>query len=570
MIDNVELPHLRSVLNLVAQIDPTAGGQVADGLQMAAESGWRQGIRPLRAMVAAGLDLQTIEQAVWATRGFEYLGELPEIVAPELFEVLPPQDCLDIGAYPVSLRREKVVVAVVDPTDRTVLGEIRSRFAGLTLDVVVTNRDALEAAVSNLEDAAVTDDYHDDEALTRAAWLASTEDQVVASGRIADLADLLIERAFLSGASDIHIEPDGDRCSVRFRLDGVLTPAGNHPGSFTQTLVNRIKILSQLDVGDRRLPQDGRASAIYGGQTVDLRVVTIPSAWGTESCVIRLLHQTRVQPRLASLGFSRHAGSRLEQLLSLSGGVVLATGPTGSGKTTTLYSALQRLTTDEVKTITVEDPVEYRMPGMLQVQVNRAMGFDFAMALRAILRADPDVLLVGEVRDGETAKTAIGAALTGQVVMASLHAATAASAPVRLIDLGVEPFMVGAALRGVVNQRLLRRLCRRCRLPYAPRRSQLDDAGWTATRPDRLWGARPGGCEVCFGTGYRGRTVVAEVMIIDDVLRTAIIEHAEPAKIEALAVERAMVPIRQDALHLARHGATSLEEIARVLGQGAD
>jgi type II secretory ATPase GspE/PulE/Tfp pilus assembly ATPase PilB-like protein len=252
--------------------------------------------------------------------------------------------------------------------------------------------------------------------------------------------------------------------------------------------------------------------------------------------------------------------------LSLQGGVILATGPTGSGKTTTLYSALKKLTTPGVKTITVEDPVEYRLSGMLQVQVNRAANFDFAAALRAILRADPDVLLVGEIRDPETARTAMGAALTGQVVLASLHASTAATAPLRLVDLGIEPFMASAAVRGVINQRLLRRLCRQCRTPYVPRLSNLDDAQWPFERPERLWGPRSGGCEACFGTGYKGRAVVAEVIKMNDDIRSAVVNRAEPALIEILAISSGMVPIRHDALQLARQGATSLEEVARVLG----
>jgi type II secretory ATPase GspE/PulE/Tfp pilus assembly ATPase PilB-like protein len=297
-----------------------------------------------------------------------------------------------------------------------------------------------------------------------------------------------------------------------------------------------------------------------------MRVVTIPSAWGGESCVIRLLDQTRVRSRLATLGFSRAVRLQFDNLLSIQGGVILATGPTGSGKTTTLYSALKKLTTPGVKTITVEDPVEYRLSGMLQVQVNRAANFDFAAALRAILRADPDVLLVGEIRDPETARTAMGAALTGQVVLASLHTSTAATAPLRLVDLGIEPFMASAAIRGVINQRLLRRLCRQCRTPYVPRLSILNDAQWPFERPERLWGPRQGGCEACFGSGYKGRAVVAEVIKMNDEIRSAVMNRAEPAVIEVLAVASGMVPIRHDALQLARQGATSLEEIARVLG----
>ena len=445
--------------------------------------------------------------------------------------------------------------------------ELRARFTDYEVGFVVTNRPALQAAAERHEDTDVVDELADEDALSRASQLQEAEKQLASQGRVAELADVLIERAIMSGASDIHIEPDDNRCEIRFRLDGILKAAGTYPIEFGQILVNRIKIMSQLDVGDRRSPQDGRASATFGGHTVDLRVVTIPSAWGGESCVIRLLDQTRVQTRLASLGFSRAVRVQFDNLCSLQGGVILATGPTGSGKTTTLYSALRKLTTPLVKTITVEDPVEYRLSGMLQVQVNRAANFDFGAALRAVLRADPDVLLVGEIRDTETAKTAMGAALTGQVVMASLHASSAATAPLRLIDLGIEPVMVSASVRGVINQRLLRRLCRQCRTPYVPRRSVLDEAQWPFERPERLWGPRVGGCENCFDTGFKGRAVVAEVMKVTDELRSAIIARADPALIELIAINSGMVPIRHDALQLARQGVTSLEEVARVLGE---
>ncbi|CAB4893299.1 unannotated protein [freshwater metagenome] len=560
-----ELPQLSQALDVIARSRPDLV-HALHNLRAAAENGWQRGVRPIRSIVDAGLDIAQLELCIWTLQGFDYMAELPELVSPDLLGRIPPHEAVDLGVFPVGRADDTVTVAVVDPLDTELMTEIRSRFPEYTVEIVVTNRPALEAAANNQEDAELADDFVDEEALARAAQLRAMQDQLTSTGRVAELADVLIELAIMSGASDIHIEPDGDRCQIRFRLDGMLTAAGSHPAAYCQTLVNRIKIMAQLDVGDRRTPQDGRATAIYGGRTVDLRVVTIPSAWGPESCVIRLLDQSRVRARFSALGFSRHNTAQFDKLLSLQGGVVLATGPTGSGKTTTLYSALQQMTTPAIKTITVEDPVEYRLPGMLQVQVNRAAEFDFATALRAILRADPDVLLVGEVRDAETARTALGAALTGQVVLASLHAVSAAAAPIRLIDLGIERFMVAAAVRGVINQRLLRRLCRRCRVPYAPRRSQLDDAGWPFARPERLWGARAGGCDACNGTGYRGRAVVAEVIAMDDVLRAAIIDNADPSEIEAIAIRQGMVPIRHDALQLARQGATSLEEISRVIG----
>ena len=561
------MPEIDRVLELLEQAIPELAPNLPK-FRQAAEQSWTLGIRPIRAMVDAGLQISDLEYAIWSSKGFEYLAQLPGLVSADLVERIPPQEAFDLGAFAVGRRDNVVIIAILDPFAEKTINEIRSRFTDVEVGFVVTNRPALEAAAERHEDSDLVDELSDEEAFTRALQLQAVEKQFADEGRIAELADVMIEHAILLGASDVHIEPDNDRCEVRFRIDGILTPAGTYPASFGQILVNRVKIMSQLDVGDRRSPQDGRASAVFSGRTVDMRVVTIPSAWGGESCVIRLLDQTRVRSRLAALGFSRSVRVQFDNLLTLQGGVVLATGPTGSGKTTTLYSALKKLTTPAVKTVTIEDPVEYRLSGMLQVQVNLAANFDFAAALRSVLRADPDVLLVGEIRDPETARTALGAALTGQVVLASLHASTAATAPLRLIDLGIEPFMASAAVRGVINQRLLRRLCRRCRTPYVPRRSVLDDAQWPFDRPERLWGPRSGGCEVCFGTGYKGRAVVAEVLKMNDEVRTAIVSHAEPAVIEVLAVAAGMVPIRHDALQLVRQGATSIEEVARVLGGG--
>jgi type II secretory ATPase GspE/PulE/Tfp pilus assembly ATPase PilB-like protein len=557
--------QLTAALGMLAEVRPDLEPRFSE-LRAAAIEAWDLGVRPVRALVELGVELTDLERAVWVTQGFEYLPRLPDLVAPELVERMGSLDGVDLGAFPVGRHGDTVVIAVVNPHHREMVSELHKRFTEFHLEIVVTTRDAIEEAVANHEDLGLIDDLIDEDSADLLAQLKGLEAELIAAGRIAELADLLIERAIVIGASDLHIEPDAQSCEVRFRLDGMLSVAGRYPGGYAQTLINRIKIMGQLDVGDRRTPQDGRASAVFGARTVDLRIVTIPSAWGTESCVVRLLDQNRLAQRLEGIGFSRPVRAQFDRMLAGRGGVLLATGPTGSGKTTTLYSALQTLTTENVKTITVEDPVEYRLPGMLQVQVNRAADFDFAAALRSILRADPEVILVGEIRDTETALVAMAAALTGQTVLASLHTGSAVAAPIRLIDLGAEAFVVSAALRGVIDQRLLRRLCRRCRVPFAPRRAQLDEAAWPFARPDRLWMAHPEGCPSCFHTGYRGRQVVAEVLTLDDEMRAAITTRAEPAEIELLAVANNMVPIRHDALQLARQGATSLEEISRVLG----
>jgi general secretion pathway protein E len=362
------------------------------------------------------------------------------------------------------------------------------------------------------------------------------------------MLNALLSQAARDGASDIHIEPYERHSSVRFRVDGTLRDVVQPNRALHAALISRLKIMAELDISEKRLPQDGRISLRLGTRAIDVRVSTLPSAHG-ERAVLRLLDKTESKLTLEAVGMQGPTLARFTQLIAQPHGIVLVTGPTGSGKTTTLYSALQRLDAASSNIMTVEDPIEYELPGVGQTQVNAKIDLTFAKALRAILRQDPDVIMIGEIRDFETAQIAVQASLTGHLVLATLHTNDATSAVTRLTDMGIEPFLLSSSLLGVLAQRLVRKLCPRCK--------RADDSGRT-----RVW--HPVGCEHCGHTGYAGRTGIFELLAVDDRLRALI--HNRAAESELLAAARAagLVLMREDGEHLITQGITSREELLRV------
>ncbi|MGQ9658726.1 MAG: type II secretion system ATPase GspE [Thermochromatium sp.] len=380
------------------------------------------------------------------------------------------------------------------------------------------------------------------------------------------LVNQLIQRAVESRASDIHIEPFADALRVRYRIDGLLREVEAPPVRSTAAVVSRIKIMAKLNIAERRLPQDGRIPIRIQGKELDLRVSTVPTLFG-ESVVMRLLDKESVRFDLDALGFDGGPRARLNRILEQPYGILLVTGPTGSGKSTTLYTALSRLNTEERKIITVEDPVEYQLPGINQIQVKSAIGMTFAGALRAIVRQDPDIIMVGEMRDLETARIAVQSALTGHVVLSTLHTNDAASGVTRLLDMGVEDYLLTSTINGILAQRLVRRLCPHCRTSYrahpelAARFAHIKGLGDVSGAVDLQ---RAVGCEQCNGTGYRGRLVIAEVLIMSETIRQAILAHATATEIKRLAMEEGMETMYQDGLRKALDGRTTLEEVLRV------
>ncbi len=375
----------------------------------------------------------------------------------------------------------------------------------------------------------------------------------------------IITRAVNERASDIHIEPGERDLRVRFRIDGVLHEVMTTPRSIANAVVSRIKIMSELNIAERRVPQDGRVSLRVSGRPIDLRTATLPSIHG-EKVVMRILDKSSSVSELAELGFQEYNLTRYESSYTKPYGAILVTGPTGSGKTTTLYSTLDILNQEHVNIITVEDPVEYRLEGITQIQVNRKAGLLFATALKSILRADPDIVLIGEIRDGETAKIAIEAALTGHLVLSTLHTNDAPSSITRLIDMGVEPFLVSSAIDAVLAQRLARRLCDKCKVAFEPTEEALEKLGWNEEiHGDASKVYRAEGCKACSQTGYRGRLAVNEVMLVDEEIAHMTVERRSSEALRKAALEEGMRTLRDDGLSKVGLGLTSIEEILRVV-----
>ena len=373
----------------------------------------------------------------------------------------------------------------------------------------------------------------------------------------------IIAQAVELGASDIHFEPEGSDMRVRFRVDGVLASSTTVPRRMVSGVVSRIKIMADLDISERRLPQDGRVGLTIESRHVDVRVVTLPSVHG-ESVVLRILDKEAVIMDLDGLGMQDHERELYERSFKKSYGAVLATGPTGSGKSTTLYAALNQLNTPEKNIITIEDPVEYQVEGITQVQVNPRAGLGFATGLRSMMRADPDIIMVGEIRDAETATIAVESALTGHLVLSTLHTNDAPTAITRLVEMGIEPFLVASAIDCVVAQRLARTLCPTCKRRTLIPAQVLEDAGFHAGFD--LEAYEPAGCGRCTNSGYKGRIGLYEVMVINEEIRKLVLERAPSNLIAAAAVEAGMRRLREDGLEKVRQGRTSIAEVVRVTG----
>jgi general secretion pathway protein E len=374
------------------------------------------------------------------------------------------------------------------------------------------------------------------------------------------LINALLTQALRENASDIHIEPYEIRSVVRFRVDGMLRDVIEPQRALHAAIVSRVKVMAQLDIAEKRLPQDGRITLRIGGRPVDVRVSTLPTGHG-ERVVLRLLDKQQGRLDLEVLGMNAGVKQGLEHLIRQQHGIVLVTGPTGSGKTTTLYAALARLNAKVLNIMTVEDPIEYDLDGVSQTQVNPRIDMNFARALRAILRQDPDVVMIGEIRDLETAQIAVQASLTGHLVLATLHTNDAAGAVTRLVDMGVEPFLLASSLLGVLAQRLVRRLCPECRRPYTPDATELALLSQSAV-PRELYAAS--GCPTCNMTGYRGRTGIYELLTVDEELRRMIHDGAAEQALRDYGLAHGLTPLRQDGMRWVAAGETTLEEVLRV------
>nr|WP_244962606.1 ATPase, T2SS/T4P/T4SS family [Cryobacterium roopkundense] len=482
--------------------------------------------------------------------------------------LVTPAVCRRHEVLPIAIAEGRLLLAMVDPGNVFALDDVREA-SRMQVRQVVAERADLLAAIAR---------YHraDDELTNLTTTLEEehapsesdafgVSDSLDDDAPIVRFVNLLVSQAIQDRASDIHIEPAEHSLGVRYRIDGVLHEMQRAPKSIQNGVISRLKIMSDIDISERRKPQDGRMSVSHGGRKIDLRVATLPTVWG-EKIVMRILDNSSTKLSLRDLNLLEGNFNAYKRAYSKPYGMILVTGPTGSGKSTTLYTTLNSVARPEINVITVEDPVEYRMEGINQVQVNPKAGLTFASALRSILRSDPDVVLIGEIRDHETALIAIEAALTGHLVLSTLHTNNAPSAITRLTEMGIEPFLVGSALDCVVAQRLARRLCDRCKLPDTREVEELVLLKF-AVDPDLQAPLiyRPVGCASCSKTGYRGRIAVHEVMTVSEEIERLTVGRASSAEILRAAKEQGMVTLREDGWAKVLLGLTSIEEILRVV-----
>jgi type IV pilus assembly protein PilB len=507
-----------------------------------------------------------LARAMAAQAGLEFVDLADYPVDRVAIGLIPEPVARRYRALPIGWSEGRLVVAMADPTNVFALDDIHALTKAEVQAVVVTKDQLLEALdrFHRLEgEAGEVAQIAADSVI--AADETRQAREAVDEAPIVRFVNLLITQAVADRASDIHVEPAESDLRIRFRVDGVLHEVMRSPRSIQAGVISRLKIMADINIAERRLPQDGRMSLTVGGRTVDLRVATHPTVHG-EKVVLRILDTSQARLDLADLGFRAEALRRYEACYRKPYGTILVTGPTGSGKSTTLYATLNLLNQEDRNIITVEDPVEYRLAGVNQIQVNPRAGLTFAAALRSILRADPDIILVGEIRDRETAVIAIEAALTGHLVLSTLHTNDAASTPMRLIEMGVEPFLVTSALDCVVAQRLARRLCDRCKEPYQPSPAELAEADWPAAElGERPQLYRPVGCPACSRTGYRGRLAIQEVMVLSEEIERMTVERYSSDDVKKTAVSQGMEPLREDGLRKVAQGLTSLEEVFRVV-----
>ncbi len=479
------------------------------------------------------------------------------------------------GVLPLSNDGRSVTVAIADPSNYEPLDDLRVLF-GLPVHPVVVPLEVLGDAINRAYDQATTTtaqdlmiDLEEERLDVVANELAHEPLDLLDSDDAAPIIKLvngLLSQAVKDRASDIHVEPFEQELLVRFRVDGMLYDVISPPQRFQPAISSRVKVMAGLNIAEKRLPQDGRIRLRVAGRDIDIRVSTIPTAFG-ERIVLRLLDraQALVDLNLDRLGFTGDNLARIDRLIRQSHGIILATGPTGSGKTTSLYACLARINSPEKNIITIEDPIEYQLRGIGQMQVNPKIDLTFASGLRSILRQDPDVIMVGEIRDSETAEIAIHAALTGHLVFSTLHTNDSFGALTRLVDMGIEPFLVSSSILAVLAQRLVRTLCANCREPYTPGASELARIG---VRPEMLKGPiyRPAanGCRACRSTGYRGRTAVHELMLMDDEVRSLVMQKADAATIRRACTSRGMSLLRQNGAQRILQGETTIEELLRV------
>ena len=544
----------------------------------------KEGIELYQACLDGGVREDAIIYCIAQERGMEMV-QLDGMSIPEqLIEKIEPHIANSYRIIPVRMEENTIVIATSDPDNLAALDDLKFMLGVDTVRANLTSDESIDRALNQYYQVV----EHDEELNS---FVSSYEDEELASGDIQgsldvidigdlegiDMSDagaaadaapvrkllnLILLTAVKAKASDIHFEPFEDTFQVRNRIDGVLYEMLPVPKTLAAALVARIKVMSKLDIAERRVPQDGKISVTIGGRNVDLRVSTLPTMFG-ESVVVRILDRSVVSLDLDKIGMEEQSLNYFRNVIKKPNGIVVVTGPTGSGKTTTLYAALNEANDEAIKIITTEDPVEYEIDGLIQVPIDDEIGKTFGACLRSILRQDPDKILVGEIRDKETAKIAIEASLTGHIVFTTLHTNDAPTAVTRLLDMGLEPFLISATLETIIAQRLVRTICTNCKAPYHPSDEELQLLGLT---PEQVAGQRffyGKGCDECKGTGYKGRTALFEILDINATLRELILENASSAKLRAAAERAGMISLRQAGVQKIFAGVSTIEEIVR-------
>jgi len=491
--------------------------------------------------------------------GMEYVDHVERLANAEVAAMVPSEFVLRHQVLPLCEREGELLAAVSNPFDLVPLEHLQV-MTGLPVRPVLAPARQIEEVIEQLYMEQMLRDIADleTEALSEEELQVTDLQKMAREALVIKLLNLIIRQAIQERASDVHLEPFHSLFKVRYRIDGVLHDRPAPPKRLHQALVSRVKIMADMDIAERRLPQDGRIRLKFAGRQIDMRVSTIPTLFG-EGVVIRLLDKSTGLFSLADLGMADEVRENFSRLISRPHGIVLATGPTGSGKTTTLYAALNLINTPEKKIITIEDPAEYELPDANQIQVRPGIGLTFASGLRHIVRQDPDIIMVGEIRDTETAEIAIHAALTGHLVFSTLHTNDAPGAVARLLDMGIEPYLVVSSVIGVLAQRLVRVLCKQCRqqVPAPPEVREVGlEPGVT------IWA--PAGCDACRGTGYSGRTGIFELVLVDEVVRSQVLAKQAASEIKQSAVERGLCTLLGDGKRKLLEGSTSLQEVLRV------
>ena len=481
----------------------------------------------------------------------------PDVAA---MNIVPAPALRRLDAVPIGFREDKLLVAMVNPTNVIALDDL-AMLSDLRVEPVVVSREDLDVLLQRVNSLGAGVDENLEEELPEPDEEPGVHDASADDAPTVKLVRSILSHAIEQGTSDIHFDPAaGGELRVRYRIDGIMAEATTIPRRQAAKVISRIKILSELDIAERRLPQDGRTSVTIDGRRIDIRVTVVPLVDG-ESAVLRVLDAGVEPMSLGELGMGDGDRARVEEALRRSHGAILSTGPTGSGKSTSLYAAVGLISTPEKTLMTIEDPVEYRLTGVKQMQVFERAGLTFATGLRAIVRADPDVIMVGEMRDRDSAKIAVEAALTGHLVLSTLHTNSAPAAAARLIDMGVEPYLVASALECVIAQRLARKLCMSCRRPVSVAGNHV---GLKSRAKIEIF--EPVGCERCRSTGYRGRVGLFEVMGVSEGIRDLIVARAPAGEIAAAAIAEGMTTLAHDGMVKVRAGHTTLAEVARVTG----